>query len=543
MKSKLILTGLTGLTVAVLAACGGGGGDSTKTVSSTKVSGTAATGAALAGATVTAKCASGSGSATTAADGTFTINIENAQRPCVLSVTTPDGTTLHSVVEAGSENSVVANVTPFTELITAALAQGSTNTFFEQFDANAQARLTSGNLATSTETVRTTLSGLVDLTGFDPLKGALVAANNGKTGNALDQLLDQLGARLKSSGATVGDLSTAIGSNAGTVAIGTILQKASATCAGLRTGDYFMMGPGSGGFPVSIDADGLTLTPKIPTSVISPSASIAAVPMVANTAEACRFDIATFTGSLLVSKSGVGMLIPSAGSVATGGLPALIVPAQKLPLAELAGNWNALTFDTTNGTSFTSARVSFTLDANGKMTAAQTCNDDNACTAWTASELPTLTQQADGSYLAVDSTRTSVAVGFKSTDGVISAVISKSDGIMVAAKENARALPVVGSTNAYWDYVAFGDTSTQLNRASTTILSVDVANSMYTRKRNEDGRLDTWKQNFPTNGLRYRAKSAGADEAFQLTLGNTGVGVNIGLHVSKPYFDISVGRP
>ncbi len=148
MKSKLILTGLTVLTVAVLAACGGGGGgDSTKTVSSTKVSGTAATGAALAGATVSAKCASGSGSATTAADGTFTINIENAQRPCVLSVTTPDGTTLHSVVEAGTENNVVANVTPFTELITAALAQGSTKTFFEQFDANAQARLTPANLA------------------------------------------------------------------------------------------------------------------------------------------------------------------------------------------------------------------------------------------------------------------------------------------------------------------------------------------------------------------------------------------------------------
>lgn len=542
MKSKLILTGLTGLTVAVLAACGGGG-DSTKTVSSTKVSGTAATGAALAGATVSAKCASGSGSATTAADGTFTINIENAQRPCVLSVTTPDGTTLHSVVEAGTENNVVANVTPFTELITAALAQGSTKTFFEQFDANAQARLTPANLASSTETVRTTLTGLVDLTGFDPLKGALVAANNGKTGNALDQLLDQLGARLKSSGATVGDLSTAVGSNAGTVAIGTILQKASATCAGLRTGDYFLMGPGGGSFPASIDADTLTLTPKLLLgNVVSPNASIAPIPLTANATEACRFDI-NGASSMLVAKSGMGMLIPAAGTVATGGLPNLIVPAQQLPLAELAGDWNALTFETGGSGSPISARVSFTLDANGKMTAAQTCNDDNVCSAWTAGELPTLTRQADGSYLAVDSTHTSVAVGFKSTDGVISAVISKYDGIMVAAKQNARALPVVGSTNAYWDFVAFNDTSAQFNRASTTILSVDAANNMYTRKRNEDGRLDTWKQNFPTNGLRYRSKSAGADEAFQLTLGNTGVGVNVGLHVSKPYFDISVVRP
>ncbi|PMX95493.1 hypothetical protein C1X54_38495, partial [Pseudomonas sp. GW460-13] len=76
-------------------------------------------GAALPNATVQAKCANGSGTATTAADGTFTISIPDATRPCVLSVTTPDGTILHSVVEAGTGTTAAANITPLTELITA----------------------------------------------------------------------------------------------------------------------------------------------------------------------------------------------------------------------------------------------------------------------------------------------------------------------------------------------------------------------------------------------------------------------------------------
>lgn len=545
MKSRLLLTGLA---AAVLSACGGGGSDSTPTVT-TKVSGTAATGAAMANVTVQVKCASGSGSATTAADGTFTINIDNAKRPCVLSATAPDGTVLHSVVEAGSDTSVVANVTPFTELVTAALAQGNTTTFFEQFDATAQSRLTPANLTSSTATVRTTLTGLVDLTGFDPVKGALIAANGGKAGNAMDQLLDQLRDKLAKSKATVADLSTAIGSNAGPIAIGTILQPASATCAGLRTGNYFMTTVSGLVSPLSIDAAALTLTPTIPTNVVSPSASISSLPLTAKAGEDCRFDLLTDSSSLYVSKSGVGMFTQGSGSTTTAGWPNFLVPAQQLPLADLAGNWNAVTYDSAdNGLSYTTARVAFTMDANGKMTSASTCNDDNACSAWTADELPTLTKRADGIYLATDATRTSLAVGFKSTDGAISAVISKSDGILVATKAVTRTLPTVGSTNAYWDYVSYGDGSGTMSNASTTIVSVDTANNTYTRKRTlingqADGRLDTWKINAPATGLRYRAKTNGVDEVVQLALGNSGVAVNTGLHVTKPYMDISVNRP
>lgn len=547
MKSRLLLTGLAAV---ALTACGGGGDSAPATpVVTTKVSGTAATGAAMANVTVTAKCASGSGSAVTAADGTFAINIDNARRPCVLSATAADGTVLHSVVEAGSETSVTANVSPFTELVTAALAKGSTDSFFTQFDANAQARLTAANLSTSVETVRLALTGLVDISGVDPLKGALVAANGGKAGNAMDQLLDKLAARLATSKATVADLSTAIGSNAGPEAIGTILKTASATCAGLRTGDYMLVGPGIPGL-ATIDATALTLTPKsfLGNTMAAPfSASVSSVPLIAG-ADACRFDSAVMSNtSLLVSKSGVTVLMPSAGTTAApNGLAAFLVPLQQLPMADLAGDWNAVAFQSADaGTTFVPTRLTFTLDANGKMTAAAQCNDSNACTAWPASDLITLTKNADGSFMANDGTAALVGYGaaFKSTDSTVSAWIATPIGMIAASKAVARALPAVGSTNAYWQYTMFGDKSSDFSKWSTKTISVDATTGSVTRTRIEDNRVDVFKQNVPANGLRYRARSSAAAELIAMNFGNTGVGVDFGLNVSKPFLDISVNRP
>ena len=64
----------------MLAACGGGGGSDaapqTPDNDTLTLQGTAATGAAIAGAAVDVKCAAGSGSATTAANGNFAVSIE-----------------------------------------------------------------------------------------------------------------------------------------------------------------------------------------------------------------------------------------------------------------------------------------------------------------------------------------------------------------------------------------------------------------------------------------------------------------------------------
>jgi len=540
MKSRLLLTGLAAV---VVSACGGGGGDSTPAPTvTTKVSGTAATGAAMGNVTVQAKCASGSGSATTAADGTFTINIPDAKRPCVLSATAADGTVLHSIVEAGSDASVTANITPLTELITAALAQGSTKTFFDQFDAGAQARLTPANLTTAQSNVRLALAGTVELLGFDPLKDQLVAATNGSAGNAMDRLLDKLADRLAASKTSLAELAAAIGNNAGAAAIQTVLQTASQTCGGMRNGSYLLIG--QNGLQQSFfDASASVLSMKNAQGAVVGQVGFTAVPE-----QNCRFTVSA-NGTLsdvAVSSSGIALVhSPSAQS-----LPSMIVPMQSLELSDLAGKWNALGFERDDATApYKPTRVTFTLGTDGKLTAGADCTGVNTCTNWPVSDLPVVTANSAGGFLMTDTGGSSYVAAFKGTDGQVSAVIAYADGIVIATKEVARPLPVVGTRNSFWDYTFFGNLSFQGTIATTEIKTVDAQAGTYTRDRTEAGsqtvRKDSWKQNSPANGLRYRAASqdSTARESIAMLLGNTGVGVVISLDATSLFYDISVNRP
>ena len=121
---------------ALLSACGGGAGGSspagvTPDVASVALSGTAAGGLAIAGATVIAKCQSGSGTATTASDGSYQLNISGGSPPCVLEVINPaDSKKLHSLAVGGG---VTANITPLTEMLTARVLGSEPSTFFAAF--------------------------------------------------------------------------------------------------------------------------------------------------------------------------------------------------------------------------------------------------------------------------------------------------------------------------------------------------------------------------------------------------------------------------
>lgn len=97
----------------VLQACGGGS-SSTTTPTPVNMSGTAATGAAVANATITVKDAAGaSKTATTGADGKYTIDVAGMTAPFLVKVDLPVGTALYSVGGAAG----VVNVHPFTNLI------------------------------------------------------------------------------------------------------------------------------------------------------------------------------------------------------------------------------------------------------------------------------------------------------------------------------------------------------------------------------------------------------------------------------------------
>jgi enamine deaminase RidA (YjgF/YER057c/UK114 family) len=105
--------------VALVAGCGGGGGgggSSTSSTSMVSIAGTAATGKALANATISIDCARGSMSVAADANGNYHATL-SAVTPCVISATS-GGTMLHSVAFAGG----TYNVTPETDLLLSFLA-------------------------------------------------------------------------------------------------------------------------------------------------------------------------------------------------------------------------------------------------------------------------------------------------------------------------------------------------------------------------------------------------------------------------------------
>ena len=113
--SKISLASLVLVGSALLAACGGGGsgsvlgGDAALTLK-----GTAAVGAPLVG-PVTATCKSGTGTATSNPDGSYTVVVTNGVGPCLLAITA-GGVTLYSIT-SGSAATQTANITPMTNLL------------------------------------------------------------------------------------------------------------------------------------------------------------------------------------------------------------------------------------------------------------------------------------------------------------------------------------------------------------------------------------------------------------------------------------------
>ncbi|UUZ63769.1 hypothetical protein LP417_31630 [Polaromonas sp. P1-6] len=96
----------------LLTACGGGGGGGSG--SALTLNGTAAVGAPLAG-PVSATCKTGTGTATSNADGSFTVVVNNGVGPCLLSITA-NGVTMSSIT-SGSGATQTANITPMTNML------------------------------------------------------------------------------------------------------------------------------------------------------------------------------------------------------------------------------------------------------------------------------------------------------------------------------------------------------------------------------------------------------------------------------------------
>lgn len=231
----------------LLAACGGGGGGGSAT-SSISIVGVAATGAAISNGTVEAKCATGTGSATSAADGTYTITVTNGVQPCILRATDPiTKVTLHSIVESGS---TTANITPVTDLVVANTLGDDPSTGFATFNAAAQSKVTSSNITAAVTRVKAVTASFgvdADLSSVDIMKGSMTAATSEASGDSTDKKIDALMAALSAADKKIADLSAqvkALTNSANAAAITTALvgdsQYALANCPYARSGNFWV---------------------------------------------------------------------------------------------------------------------------------------------------------------------------------------------------------------------------------------------------------------------------------------------------------------
>ncbi len=191
LKNHLATTTLLTSSI-LLAACGGSsssGSDTSNQTETVTLSGTAAIGAAITNASVSARCEDGSGfigSVMTDSNGRFEGNVEEGALPCALSVRDSDGTAYHSLATAAG----TTNITPLTDLAIA-LAGEDPAQWFEE-----------GELATVAEVIEQRgqeLLNTLDNLGYtlpenlDPFQGSFAI------GDSHDRVLDQLGEALNNS--------------------------------------------------------------------------------------------------------------------------------------------------------------------------------------------------------------------------------------------------------------------------------------------------------------------------------------------------------
>jgi hypothetical protein len=223
-----------------MSACGGGGGGSGSTVT-----GVAATGAAITSGAVTLKCATGTSySTTTGVDGKFSVDVANADLPCLAQVSYVDSAGVTQKLRTIIKTAGNANITPVTELVVAKLTGGKASTAFDTLDAAKLKAYTSADITAAIAAVKTYIAGLgVAVTNFptDPIGSAFVPARSGVSGDAVDAMLDAFKAKLGST--TLDQAATAVSggnANAGGTGMGTVTVSNASNA--VRNGDYAVTG-------------------------------------------------------------------------------------------------------------------------------------------------------------------------------------------------------------------------------------------------------------------------------------------------------------
>lgn len=188
---RAALAGATLAAALLLGGCGGSDGG-TSASSGTRITGTAASGAALTSGTVELNCNNGyqkSGIAISAS-GTWSAVVPPAVLPCAVKAS--DGTNTYYSFTSGTSSPVTANVTPLTTLLVARLlGEVPDDTVFAGLDATDLDKFNATDIATAVAELVAALSGYALPADFDPVTSPLTAAAGSQSGNDHDRLLDQ----------------------------------------------------------------------------------------------------------------------------------------------------------------------------------------------------------------------------------------------------------------------------------------------------------------------------------------------------------------
>jgi len=566
---------------ALLVACGGDSGGDTPIAPVTPpaalgVSGTAATGAAIAGGTVTAKCAAGAATtATTAADGSYSVSVTSGALPCVLQVTSADGATSLYSVATGTGTSATANITPLTQLVVASLTGADPAALFTSFGSANAAAVTSTTVASAqAAVVRTLASAGIDVSTLgDLVTGTLTAATATTSGNAYDSALDALKAKLAATIDSDGQAMTLSTLTAAVAATSTaappvastgkaslppemLLKPAASTCAALRSGTYRVVLP-TPGASLADETGTITIDAATLAVVYTDGSPGTFVP---NATEACRFTDETGKSDVVVSQAGV--LALRSYDEGTGKYSAGIAfPEQAHTLAELAGTWNTLgmQYDATNAV-YVGATATGTFSATGVLSGVSSCGEAGdwnvaACVALTA-DLPSFQVDANGGFDGIDAGTTvasSRTFAYRSGSGDLMMVNVDDDGSFeVRTLNKANDTPDVGRVNTTWDlrYTNQWGATPLVTESTNTVQT--VATDSYVRLAKTvggtDDHLETVLLNSPRVGYNFRAAAnvLGTDGTTPVAvsewtnLGVRGMGLNALLRPAQKQFMFSV---
>jgi len=544
------------MAVAGLALAGCGGSDSTEsptpiqtpTPTSITLAGTAVKGAALGGATISVKCATGTSTTTTTASGAYTTTVTSGALPCVVKVVGTDGTTYHSVVSGtGSTGTFTANVSPLTELIVSQVAGTAPATFFDGFSSTSTVPVTS--VADAIAYVQTAMAGLTSLSGVNPLTDALVV------GDALDQKIDAIVAGLAAAGLTISEVTTSIVQNpTAPNVVAAPLAPSAADCAWLKSGKYRIVSrtetdPKYRFETVQVNATALTVT----------GADNEVMPITSD--GSCQFSINGADETVKVLVSSGGMLVGHVQSKTVASERALFVgvPEQTSPVSEFAGTWNVASWEpgtiAAAGTAV-ATNVEITLDATGQVTAEKQCVGLSACDSGSAPFAKFVANPSGG----FDVVEGGVVVGriflYKTLAGrKVALFLDAENSLGIAVPKAALGeLPAVGTVNNFRNLQINGDNSVSLlTEDANTITATDSVAKTVTRIQASNNRVDMLTYDKPRDGLRYRAGNSctvnnapfACAETVQLPL--SGMGITLTLSAAaqptQQFYQFSVNKP